>query len=139
VAPQDIAPAISAPGTAALTRLAKKLAAPQEAVEPDAAHGRALRQFEAARTSVNTYNAAVNAANAEIAGKKAAVAAGDLKKEEAALVRLDAQKKRHVLISGPKCFSRGIDYTPTFFPIFPTRQHWPSELSHCAFDIIGGN
>ena len=94
VAPQDIAPAISTLGTAALARLAKKMAAPQEAVESDAAYGKALKQFEAARTSVNTYNAAVNAANAEIAGKKAAVAAGDLKKEEAALVRLNAQKKR---------------------------------------------
>lgn len=37
----------------------------------------------------------MNAANAEITAKKAAVAAGDLKKEEAALVLLNAQKKRH--------------------------------------------
>jgi wobble nucleotide-excising tRNase len=53
VAPQDIAPAISALATAVLAQLAKKMAAPQEAVEPDTAYGKALKQFEAARTSVN--------------------------------------------------------------------------------------
>jgi hypothetical protein len=62
-----------------------------------------LKQFEAARTSVNIYNAAVNAANAEIAGKKALVAAGDLKKEEAALARLNAQEKRHDVSVAPLC------------------------------------
>ena len=93
--PADAIPAISALGTAALARLAKKLAAPQEAVGIDAAYAEAVERFETVRGAVNTYNDAVNAANAEIAAKKAAVAAGDLKQEEAALVRLNAQKKRH--------------------------------------------
>lgn len=94
-APADVGPAISAPGASARARLAKKLAAPQEAVPVDLAHDAALHQFETVRAAVNTYNEAVNAANAEITAKKAAVAAGDLKTEEAALVRLNAQKKRH--------------------------------------------
>jgi hypothetical protein len=87
--------AISALGAAVLARLAKKIAAPQEAVAEDAAFTKALKQFEAARSAVNTYNEAVNKANAEVTAKKAAVAGGDVKKEEAALVRLNAQKKRH--------------------------------------------
>jgi wobble nucleotide-excising tRNase len=95
VPPKELGAAISALGTAALARLAKKIAAPQEAVSEDAAYAKAVKQFEAARTAVNGYNEALNKANAEIAAKKAAVAGGDLKKEEAALVRLNAQKKRH--------------------------------------------
>jgi len=87
--------AVSALGAAALARLAKKIAAPQEAVAEDAAYAKALKQFEAARTAVNTYNEGVNKANAEVTTKKAAVAGGDVKKEDAALVRLNAQKKRH--------------------------------------------
>ena len=89
--------------SAALARLSKKIAAPQEAVRADAAYCKALNQFEAARTSVNIHNAAVNSANAEITAKKAAVAAGNLKTEEAALVRLNAQKKRHDANVAPLC------------------------------------
>jgi wobble nucleotide-excising tRNase len=92
--PRDVAPAISALAAAALARLTTKIAAPQEAVSTNAAFGKALVQFEAARASVNAYSAAVNTANAEIAAKKVAVAAGDLKKEEAELARLNVQGKR---------------------------------------------
>lgn len=94
-APADMIPALSVLGTAALARLAKKIAAPQEAVGPDSAYVVALKQLETARASVNTYHEQVTEANAVITAKKAAVAGGDLKKEEAALVRLNAQKKRH--------------------------------------------
>src|SRR5262249_3905496 len=93
--PPDLSPAISALSTATLARLAIKMAAPQEAVGPDTTFTAALKKFETARASVSAYNAAVNTANVEIAAKKAAVSAGDLKKEEAALARLNAQKKRY--------------------------------------------
>jgi hypothetical protein len=43
---------------------------------------------------VDLLNAAIKACNVEIAAKKATVAAADVKKEEAALARLNAQKKR---------------------------------------------
>ena len=94
-APADIGPAISTLGAAASARLARKMAAPQEGVGTDVVYDAALKEFETARAAVNTYNDAVNATNAEVTAKKAAVAAGDLKTEEAALVRLNAQKKRH--------------------------------------------
>jgi wobble nucleotide-excising tRNase len=69
--------------------------APQEPVGVDVSYDAALKQFETMCAAVNTYNDAVNAVNAEVTAKKAAAAAGDLKMEEAALVRLNAQKKRH--------------------------------------------
>jgi wobble nucleotide-excising tRNase len=47
-APADAIPATSALGTAALAQLAKKIAAPQEAVGADAAYAAALKQFETA-------------------------------------------------------------------------------------------
>jgi wobble nucleotide-excising tRNase len=92
---KDLPAAISALGAAARARLAKKIATPQEAVSEDDAYTKALKQFEATRSAVNTYNEAVNRANAEISTKKEAVAGGDLKKEEATMARLNAQKKRH--------------------------------------------
>jgi wobble nucleotide-excising tRNase len=93
--PKELASAISGLGTAALARLAKKIAAPQEAVPEDAEFAKALGQFEEARTAVIGYNETINKVNAEIAAKKAAIAGGDLKREEATLLRLNAQKKRH--------------------------------------------
>jgi wobble nucleotide-excising tRNase len=93
--PANVGSATSTLGAASRARLVKKMAAPQDGVAADVAYDAALKQFETARAAVNTYNDAVNAANAEITAKKAAVAAGDLKKEEAGLVRLNAQKKRH--------------------------------------------
>jgi wobble nucleotide-excising tRNase len=79
----------------ALARLRLKSATPQEGVPANADFRAATAQFATTRQIVGRYNAAVDAANAEVAAKKAAVAAGELKKEEAALVRLKAQKKRH--------------------------------------------
>ena len=103
----DAVPEISALCAAALDRLARKIAAPQEAVATDAAYAEALKKFDTTRTGINNYNAAVNAANAEITAKKAAVAAGDLKKEEVALVRLNAQKKRHDKSVAALCTEHG--------------------------------
>ena len=91
-APADGGPVISALGAAASACLGKKMAAPQEPVGVDVSYDAALKQFETMCAAVNTYNDAVNA---EVTAKKAAAAAGDLKMEEAALVRLNAQKKRH--------------------------------------------
>src|SRR5262249_45484683 len=81
--------------SALLDRLQKKIAAPQEAAPGGPAHEKANCAFETARVTVARYNEAVRAANDVIAAKKAAVASGDVKAEEAKLVRLKAQKKRH--------------------------------------------
>jgi wobble nucleotide-excising tRNase len=102
-APADASKAITAIGAAVLARLKAKSAAPQEAVTADANFDKAMKQFAAVRDAVGRYNADIASANAEITAKKAAVAAGDLKKEEAALVRLNAQKKRHDAKVAPLC------------------------------------
>jgi wobble nucleotide-excising tRNase len=75
--------------------LARKVAAPQEAVGLDAKYVNALARFNAACIAVEDYDVAIGAANDAIAAKKAAVAAGNVKNEEAALVWLKAQKTRH--------------------------------------------
>jgi wobble nucleotide-excising tRNase len=93
--PHAVSKAVSDLGLAALALLAAKAAAPQEAVAPGPDFSAALAQFEAARAAVDGYNVAIAAANSEIDAKKAAVASGDMKKEELALARLNAQKKRH--------------------------------------------
>jgi wobble nucleotide-excising tRNase len=103
VAPADVGKAVSAIGSAALARLKSKSAAPQEAAPSGADFVKAMDQFTTARDAVGRYNTSIATANVEIAAKKAAVAAGDLKKEEAALVRLNAQKKRHDAKVAPLC------------------------------------
>jgi hypothetical protein len=94
---------MSGSGAAALARLATKTAAPQEAVPRGSDYGKAMEQFAAAHATADRYNAAVTIANSEIVAKKAAVAAGDLRKEEAVLVRLNAQKKRYDPSVAPLC------------------------------------
>ena len=59
--------------------------------------------FTAARAAVDRYNAAIATANSAIDAKKSAVAAGNLKDEEATLTRLNAQKKRHDTKVPPIC------------------------------------
>jgi wobble nucleotide-excising tRNase len=93
--PAEAIVSLSTIASVSMDLLAKKVAAPQEAVGLDAEYLSALARFKTARTAVDDYNAAVEAANVEIAAKKAAVAAGSIKKEEAALVWLNAQKMRH--------------------------------------------
>jgi wobble nucleotide-excising tRNase len=92
---EEITAAINAMRTAATARLIKKINAPQEAADADTAFHAASARYDAARIVASAYNAAVNAANAEIAAKKSAVASGDLRAEETTLVRLNAQKKRY--------------------------------------------
>jgi len=87
--------AVSDLGTAALALLAAKAATPQEAVALGPDFSAAVMQFELLRAAVDRYNGAITIANAEIAAKKGAVGSGDIKKEELALARLEAQKKRH--------------------------------------------
>ena len=59
--------------------------------------------FTAARAAADRYNAAIATANSAIDAKKSAVAAGNLKDEEATLTRLNAQKKRHDAKVAPIC------------------------------------
>jgi wobble nucleotide-excising tRNase len=100
VEPRDSLRAIRA---AALARLAAKAAAPQEAVPPSRDFQKAMDQFAAGRTAADRYNAAIVTANAAIDAKKSAVAAGNLKGEEALLSRLNAQKRRHDAQVAPLC------------------------------------
>lgn len=102
-APANAAEATAAVHAAALARLKAKSSAPQEAVAADPDFDKAIQGYTAVRDAVGRYNADIATANAEIAAKKAAVAAGDLKKEEATLVRLNAQKKRHDAKVAPLC------------------------------------
>jgi wobble nucleotide-excising tRNase len=101
--PVDASKSVSAIGAAALARLKSKSAAPQEAAPSGADFVKAMDQFTTACDAVSRYNTSIAAANVEITAKKAAVAAGDLKKEEAVLVRLNAQKKRHDAKVAPLC------------------------------------
>ena len=94
-APAEAPKALPALRHAAVNLLSTKSAAPQDGVELDSNYLAAHEQFQAAGAAVNAYNTGVKIANAEIASKKAAVAAGDAKKEQAALARLNAQKRRH--------------------------------------------
>jgi wobble nucleotide-excising tRNase len=93
--PTESVKAIRALREAAVNLLSRKSAAPQDAVALDATFDAAMKQYEAARSAIEAYNLTVKAANAEIAVKKAAVASGDVRKEETALALLNAQKKRH--------------------------------------------
>jgi wobble nucleotide-excising tRNase len=95
--------AVSALKEAALAMLTRKAAAPQDAVVTDAAFTSAMNEYETVRTAIDAYNTAVKAGNVEIAAKRAAVAAGDVKKEEAALAKLNAQKRRHDAKVAPLC------------------------------------
>jgi wobble nucleotide-excising tRNase len=88
---------------AALARLVAKATAPQEAVLPGPDFEKAMEQFVAGRSAADRYNTAIATANAAIDAKKAAVAAGNLKNEQAALARLNAQKKRHDAKVAPLC------------------------------------
>jgi len=100
VEPRDSVRAIRG---AALARLAAKASAPQEVVPPDPRFKSAMKQFAAARTAADQYNAGIAAANAAIEAKKSAVAAGNLKQEVATLSRLNAQKIRHDRKIAPQC------------------------------------
>jgi wobble nucleotide-excising tRNase len=94
-APVEASKAISMIREAAVYLLSRKSAAPLDVVAIDLSFSFARERYEAARGAIEKYNGAVKAGNAEIAAKKTAVAGGDLKKEEAVLARLTAQKKRH--------------------------------------------
>jgi wobble nucleotide-excising tRNase len=100
VEPRDGLRAIRA---AALARLAAKAAAPQEAAPAGTDFEQAMALFTAARAAAYRYNAAIATTNSAIDAKKSAVAAGNLKDEEATLTRLNAQKKRHDTNVAPIC------------------------------------
>jgi wobble nucleotide-excising tRNase len=72
-----------------------KAGTPLDAVAPDEGFTRSLAAFEALRTSLGTYNAAVAAANAVIVARKRQAQAANVRDVEAALARLKAQKARH--------------------------------------------
>jgi wobble nucleotide-excising tRNase len=99
----EIPKAIAALREAAHALLSRKSLAPQESVAIDDGFRRARDQFESAQAALGSYNAAVVACNVDIAAKKAAVAAGDVKREEDVLARLLAQKKRYDPQVAPLC------------------------------------
>lgn len=79
---------------AALSLLQRKTDAPLDAVPPDEAFTRALTDFEALRTSIANYNAAVAAANAVIGSRKRQAQAANVREIETAVAALRAQKVR---------------------------------------------
>lgn len=80
---------------AAQSLLQIKAGTPLDAVPPDEAFTTALNGFEALRTSLGNYNAAVAGANAVVTARKRQAQAGNAREIEAALARLKAQKARH--------------------------------------------
>jgi wobble nucleotide-excising tRNase len=86
---------LTALGQAAQSLLRRKNDAPLEAVPPDEAFTLALTDFEALRTSMANYNAAVAAANAVIGARKAQAQAANLRDIDIAMAGLRAQKLRH--------------------------------------------
>jgi wobble nucleotide-excising tRNase len=72
-----------------------KAGTPLDAVAPDDGFTRALADFEALRTSLESYNEAVAAANAVITARRRQAQAANVHEVEDALVRLRAQKARH--------------------------------------------
>ena len=101
--PTEAHQAMSMLKVASVNLLARKSAAPQDAVALDPRFVDAVEHYQAMRTTVNSYNATIKASNMEIGTKKAAVASGDINKEEAALARLNAQKNRHDPKVAPLC------------------------------------
>jgi wobble nucleotide-excising tRNase len=79
----------------AQTLLQTKAGTPLDAVAPDDAFSRALVGFEALRTSLGTYNAAVAAANVAIAARKRQTLAANVRDVQSALANLRAQKARY--------------------------------------------
>ena len=102
-APLEAPKAIAALRHAAINLLSRKSAAPQDSLELDPNYRAACKQFQAAKTALEAYNSIVKTSNAEIATKKAAVAASDVQKEETTLAHLNAQKKRHDAKVAPLC------------------------------------
>ena len=80
---------------AAQSLLRRKTDAPLDAVPPDEAFTRALTDFEALRTSIANYNAAVAAANSVIGARKRQAQAANLRDIEIAMAGLRAQKARY--------------------------------------------
>ena len=79
---------------AAQSLLRRKTDAPLDAVAPDEAFTIALTDFEALRTSMASYNAAVAAANAVIGGRKRQAQAANVRDIQIAMAALRAQKAR---------------------------------------------
>jgi wobble nucleotide-excising tRNase len=75
--------------------LRTKAGTPLDAVAPGEDFTQALAAFEALRTDLATYNAAVAGANALIAARKRQAQTANLREVEGALGRLKAQKTRH--------------------------------------------
>jgi wobble nucleotide-excising tRNase len=75
--------------------LDQKIGTPLEAVPPGDEFTEALGAFEAARTTLGTYNAGVATANATIEARKRQAHAANVRDVENELSRLKAQKARH--------------------------------------------
>ncbi len=101
--PLEVRDGIRAIRAATIARLVAKAAAPQEPMPPGLEFEKAIQQFTIGSTAADRYNTAIATANAVIVAKKAAVSAGNLKEEVAALARLNAQKKRHDAKIAPLC------------------------------------
>lgn len=89
----------------ALSLLDRKAAAPLEQVAEDVAFTEAKSILAKMQAEADTYNQAVQAANATIAARKATTAAADMNTVESALTLLRATKKRHEPEASEACLA----------------------------------
>ena len=83
--------------------ISNKAAAPLGAVAPDESFTRASTTFEALRTSLAIYNAAVAAANATIEARRRDTQAANVREVETRLARLTAQRVRYSAEAQVQC------------------------------------
>lgn len=88
---------------AAFALLARKVAAPFEALVPDDNFARAVTRLREQFRVAEAYNAAIGEANATIAQKKREVERADAAAVQAKLTRLNAQKMRHAQAAQDAC------------------------------------
>jgi wobble nucleotide-excising tRNase len=107
--PAALVPALSGLKAAMLDLLDRKAQAPLEAIDltTDSGFLEHAAAFDLAWASLIAINAAISAANATIAAKKAATAGGDINAAVTALNRLSAIKKRHDTAVADACTAYG--------------------------------
>jgi wobble nucleotide-excising tRNase len=87
----------------AQTLLDRKAGTPLEAVPPDNQFTQALANFEALRTSLETYNVSVATANAAIEARRRHAQAANVRDVENDLARLNAVRSRHTAAARTLC------------------------------------
>jgi wobble nucleotide-excising tRNase len=103
----DIAARMRTLGHAARALLERKQHAPLEVIAPDPSFISALRNYESAKSQLETLNQSIRAVNAAIAAKKTETGSADPKAAESQLTHLKAVKTRHNPDIAPLCSAHG--------------------------------